>query len=74
MSVFASQVMFGTTDGQVIVMSSTGAMVRQFTVNEGSEITSMAWSCEKFNMEEAESKESESGQKVEGGHYLTENC
>nr|KAG5708967.1 hypothetical protein BaRGS_009376 [Batillaria attramentaria] len=48
------QVMFGTTDGQVIVMSSTGAMMSQVTINEGFEITSMAWSCEKFNMEEVE--------------------
>lgn len=59
--------MFGTTDGQVIVMSSTGAMIRQFTVNEGTEITSMAWSCEKFNMEEADSKENDSVNKDDGG-------
>ncbi|CAL1531626.1 unnamed protein product, partial [Lymnaea stagnalis] len=48
------QVMFGTLDGQIIVMSSTGAVVTQVTVHEGFEITSMAWSCERFNMEEAE--------------------
>ncbi|XP_055888815.1 tubby-related protein 4-like [Biomphalaria glabrata] len=48
------QVMFGTLDGQIIVMSSTGAVVTQVTVHEGFEISSMAWSCERFNMEEAE--------------------
>ncbi|CAG5121578.1 unnamed protein product [Candidula unifasciata] len=49
------QVMFGTLDGQIIVMSSTGLVVTQVTVHEGFEITNMAWSCEKFNMEEADS-------------------
>ncbi|XP_059166313.1 tubby-related protein 4-like [Physella acuta] len=48
------QVMFGTLDGQIIVMSSTGTLVTQVSVHEGFEITSMAWSCERFNMEEAE--------------------
>ncbi|CAG5133813.1 unnamed protein product [Candidula unifasciata] len=48
------QVMFGTVDGQIIVMSSAGALVTQVAVHEGFEITSMAWSCEKFNMEEAD--------------------
>ncbi|XP_067676571.1 tubby-related protein 4-like isoform X1 [Haliotis asinina] len=51
------KVMFGTTDGQIIVMSSTGAMISQVTVHDGMEISSMAWSCERFNMEEAESSE-----------------
>jgi hypothetical protein len=46
--------MFGTTDGQIIVMSSQGAMVTQVTVLEGMEITTLLWSCEKFNMEEEE--------------------
>ena len=46
--------MFGTTDGQIIVMSSTGAMVSQVTVHDGMEISAMAWSCERFNMEEVE--------------------
>ena len=55
--------MFGTTDGQIIVMSSTGAMVSQVTVLEGMEITTLLWSCEKFNMEETESNR-DSGVKV----------
>lgn len=35
-------------------MRSSGAMLTQVTLLEGCEITSMCWSCEKFNMEEAE--------------------
>ncbi|KAL3883564.1 hypothetical protein ACJMK2_029816, partial [Sinanodonta woodiana] len=46
------KVMFGTTDGQIIVMNSTGAMVSQVTIHDGMEISTLAWSCEKFNMEE----------------------
>ena len=59
------QVLFGTTDGQIIVMSSTGAMVSQVTILEGMEITTLLWSCEKFNMEETESNR-DSGVKVTG--------
>ena len=33
------KVLFGTTDGQIIVMSSTGAMVSQVTILQGMEIT-----------------------------------
>ena len=58
--------MFGTADGQIVVMSSTGAMLRQVTLQEGAEITTMAWSCEKFNMEEADTKDSEPDNKDEG--------
>ena len=54
---------FGTTDGQIIIMSSTGAMVSQVTILEGMEITTLLWSCEKFNMEETESNR-DSGIKV----------
>ena len=55
--------MFGTTDGQIIIMSSTGAMVSQVTILEGMEITALLWSCEKFNMEETEDNR-DSGVKV----------
>ncbi|XP_070189097.1 tubby-related protein 4-like [Littorina saxatilis] len=68
------EVMFGTTDGQVIVMSSTGAMIRQFTVSEGNEITCMAWSCEKFNMEEADGKENDSLHKDEDHSSILAIC
>lgn len=44
--------MFGTTDGQLLVMSATGAMLTQVVMQDGVEITSMAWSCEKFGLSE----------------------
>ena len=46
------QVLFGTTDGQVIVMSSTGAMLAQVTVVDSQEVASLTWSCEKFYLGE----------------------
>ena len=70
MLIILFKVLFGTTDGQIIVMSSTGAMVTQVTVLEGMEITTLIWSCEKFNMEESEDNR-DSGVKVttESGSY-----
>lgn len=59
MMFFLQQVLFGTTDGNIIVMSSTGAMQSQITVLENMEITSLLWSCEKFNMEENASTNSD---------------
>lgn len=46
--------LFGTTDGQVIVMDVHGAMVAQVNVLEEVTISSMAWSSEKFKMEEGD--------------------
>ncbi|CAH1798615.1 unnamed protein product [Owenia fusiformis] len=46
------KVLFGTNDGQIVTMNSNGGMISQVTIQEGAEITAMAWSCEKFNMEE----------------------
>ncbi|KAK9882860.1 hypothetical protein WA026_023555 [Henosepilachna vigintioctopunctata] len=48
------QVYFGTTSGQIIVMDVHGAMVSQVQLTTESGITSMAWSCEKFKMEEGD--------------------
>ncbi|XP_074661858.1 tubby-related protein 4-like [Tubulanus polymorphus] len=48
-----TKVLIGISDGHVIVISSTGAMIGQESVLEGSEITSMSWSCEKFKMDES---------------------
>ena len=39
-------------------MSSTGAMLTQVVINDGMEICTMAWSCEKFNMDENDAKSS----------------
>ncbi|XP_018322268.1 tubby-related protein 4 [Agrilus planipennis] len=48
------QVYFGTTSGQIIVMDVHGAMVSQVQLSSDVGITSMAWSCEKFKMEEGD--------------------
>lgn len=48
------QVYFGTAHGQIIVMDVHGAMVSQVQLYADMKITSMAWSCEKFKMEEGE--------------------
>ncbi|XP_056643728.1 tubby-related protein 4 [Diorhabda sublineata] len=48
------QVYFGTTSGQIIVMDVHGAMVSQVQLNSDISITFMAWSCEKFKMEEGD--------------------
>lgn len=50
------QVYFGTTQGQIIVMDVHGAMVSQVQLSTEHGITSMAWSCEKFKMEEGDSE------------------
>lgn len=48
------QVYFGTTSGQIIVMDVHGAMVSQVQLSTEVGIASMAWSCEKFKMEEGD--------------------
>ena len=50
------QVYFGTTQGQIIVMDVHGAMVSQVQLSTEFGVTSMAWSCEKFKMEEGDSE------------------
>lgn len=52
-------VIFGTMDGQIIVLSSTGTMVTQVVVLQGTEIISLTWSCEKFNMDESSTEQNE---------------
>ena len=46
-------------DGQIIVLSSTGTMITQVVVLQGSEIISLTWSCEKFNMDESSAEQNE---------------
>lgn len=48
------QVYFGTSLGQIVVMDVHGAMVAQVDLSSPLAITNMAWSCEKFKMEEGE--------------------
>ncbi|KAK6644879.1 hypothetical protein RUM43_001155 [Polyplax serrata] len=50
------QVYFGTSQGGLVVMDVHGAMVAQVTLAQVP-VTSMAWSCEKFKMEEGDDSE-----------------
>lgn len=45
--------MFGTTGGQVVVIDVHGVIVAQVSLQAESPITAMAWSCEKFKMDES---------------------
>ncbi|XP_060801858.1 tubby-related protein 4 [Amyelois transitella] len=60
-----NQVYLGTASAQLVVMDVHGAMVSQVQLVAEGGITSMAWSCEKFKMEEGE-ESTESN----GGHVL----
>lgn len=51
---FFLQVYFGTSNGQLVVMDVHGAMVAQVDLSSPLSITTMAWSCEKFKMEEGD--------------------
>lgn len=44
--------LFGTTDGQLIIMSASGVMLSQITIHETVEVVSMVWACEKFYLSE----------------------
>lgn len=48
------QVLFGTSSGQILVSDMHGEVVAQVTLVEDTAIVAMAWSCEKFKMEEAD--------------------
>lgn len=48
------QVYFGTSNGHLVVMDVHGAMVAQVDLSTPLAITTMAWSCEKFKMEEGD--------------------
>lgn len=45
--------MFGTTGGQIVVIDVHGVIVAQVNLQAESPITAMAWSCEKFKMDES---------------------
>ncbi|XP_047737090.1 uncharacterized protein LOC108665762 [Hyalella azteca] len=64
------QVYFGTSSGQLLVMDVHGTMVAQVTLLEDTAITSLAWSCQKFKMEETEESRSSSGS---GGDNASDN-
>lgn len=51
---FDLQVLFGTSKGQILVNDVHGELVTQVSVIKDTPIIAMAWSCEKFKMEESE--------------------
>ncbi|XP_042896418.1 tubby-related protein 4 isoform X2 [Parasteatoda tepidariorum] len=46
-------VMFGTSGGQIIIIDVHGTIVAEVNLQSESPIASMAWSCEKFKMDES---------------------
>ncbi|CAN7995763.1 unnamed protein product [Ixodes hexagonus] len=52
-----AQVLFGTSNGQILVSDMHGEVVAQVTLVEDTAIVAMAWSCEKFKMEEADEEQ-----------------
>nr|CAH7768940.1 unnamed protein product [Callosobruchus chinensis] len=55
------QVYFGTAAGQLVVMDVHGAMVAQVQLAADVAVTAMAWSCEKFKMEETDETDDSAG-------------
>lgn len=53
---FCTKVYFGTSRGQMKVLDIHGAPVSQIHLSDESGISSMAWSCEKFCMNENRNK------------------
>lgn len=50
--------LFGTSNGQILVIDVHGVMVAQVSIQDGMPIASMCWSCEKFKMEETDEEDS----------------
>lgn len=48
------QVIFGTSNGSLLVIDINGTLVTQLSIRDGHSILSMAWSSEKFKMEDTE--------------------
>ena len=47
-------VLFGTSNGNIIVIGVSGNVVTQIPIRDAVEITCMTWSCERFKMEDTE--------------------
>ncbi|KAJ1521648.1 hypothetical protein ONE63_003294 [Megalurothrips usitatus] len=64
------QVYFGTNTGLIIVMDVNGAMVSQVSIGGGRCITGMAWSCEKFRMDEGDDGDRSNMMHTDGRAYV----
>lgn len=57
---FEPQVLFGTADGQVIVMDCHGRMLAHILLHEAEGITSMAWNYPSFLVEDSSESDTDS--------------
>ncbi|KAL2714540.1 tubby-related protein 4-like isoform X1 [Vespula squamosa] len=70
--VLVGSVYFGTTAGQLIVMDVHGAMVSEVQLAAG--VTSMAWSAEKFTMEEGDEDVTSDRSRRDERNYVLAVC
>ena len=58
------QVLFGTADGQVIVMDCHGRMLAHVLLHESDGIVSMSWNCPDFLVEDSTESDTDSDDNV----------
>lgn len=59
-----AQVLFGTADGQVIVMDCHGRMLAHVLLHESDGIVSMSWNCPNFLVEDSTESDTDSDENV----------
>ncbi|XP_074604011.1 WD40 superfamily protein Tusp [Brevipalpus obovatus] len=64
-------VIFGTSNGSILVIDINGTIVAQTSVRDGHNIRSMAWSSEKFKMEDSEDDGSSNFNSGNRSHILS---
>lgn len=64
-------VIFGTSNGSILVIDINGTIVAQTSVRDGHNIRSMAWSSEKFKMEDSEDDSSSNFNSGNRNHILS---
>lgn len=60
----SSQVLFGTADGQVIVMDCHGRMLAHVLLHESDGIVSMSWNCPDFLVEDSTESDTDSDDNI----------
>lgn len=60
----APQVLFGTADGQVIVMDCHGRMLAHVLLHESDGIVSMSWNCPDFLVEDSTESDTDSDDSI----------
>lgn len=58
------QVLFGTADGQVIVMDCHGRMLAHVLLHESDGIVSMSWNCPDFLVEDSTESDTDSDDNI----------